>query len=331
LPDFIIKWEVVILRLLIVSREERATSLDTLFNGIADHLDTTIVRLTRAQRIDFTNTVNQLGHENYDRVLIDVPLTRIGKHYKVLRKISGLLLYEQDAWMEFSRHSKYRNKFIKRYRSIGPCRLILTGYNVGERVRSAGLDVVAIPKCYDENNLRNLHIERDIELGYIGRIKTRVYRDRRPFLEKLVAENGLQMLRTHPGEEYLQTLNRIKIFVSADIGFDEYMQKNFEAMACGCMLFACRQGGKEEAWLGFRHMENVVLYDDMDDAQARLAMLRENPDLVDEVARKGEELVRARHTMGSRAKPYVEAIKAEMKPVPVLQRPSSRWRRFFGG
>jgi spore maturation protein CgeB len=322
---------VVILKLLIVSREERASSLDTLFDGIAKHIDTTIIKLTRAQRIDFTNTVNHLDHENYDRVMIDVPLTRIGKHYKVLRKISGLILYEQDAWMEFSRHSKYRNKFIKRYRSIGPCRLILTGCNVGERVRSAGLDVVAIPKSYDENHLRNLHVERDIELGYIGRIKTRVYRDRRPFLEKLVAENGLQMLRTHPGEEYLQTLNRIKIFVSADIGFDEYMQKNFEAMACGCMLFACRHGGKEEAWLGFRHMENLVLYDDIDDAQGKLAMLRENPGLVEEVARKGEELVHERHTMGSRAKPYVEAIKAEMKPVQVLQRPSSRWRRFFGG
>jgi len=319
------------LKLLIVSREERASSLDTLFNGIAKHLDTRIIKLTKTQRNDFTNTVNQLGHENYDRVMIDVPLTRIGKHYKVLRKVSGLILYEQDAWMEFSEHSKYRNKFIKRYRSIGPCRLILTGYYIGERVRSAGLDVVAIPKSYDENHLRNLHIDRDIELGYIGRIKTRVYRDRRPFLEKLVAEHDLQMLRTEPGEEYLRTLNRIKIFVSADIGFREYMAKNFEAMACGCMLFACRQGGQEEERLGFRHMENVVLYDDMDDAQGKLAMLRDNPGLVAAVARKGEELVRERHTMGSRVKPYVEAITAEIMPVQALQRPPSRWRRFFGG
>jgi len=319
------------LKLLIVSREERASSLDTLFNGIATHFETGIIKLTKTQRHDFTNTVNQLGHENYDRVMIDVPLTRIGKHYKVLRNISGLILYEQDAWMEFSEHSKYRNKFIKRYRSIGPCRLILTGYYIGDRVRSAGLDVVAIPKSYDENHLHNLHIDRDIELGYIGRIKTRVYRDRRPFLEKLVAENDLQMLRTDPGEEYLRTLNRIKIFVSADIGFREYMAKNFEAMACGCMLFASRQGGQEEERLGFRHMENVILYDDMDDAQGKLAMLRENPGLVAAVARNGEELVRERHTMGSRVKPYVEAIKAEIRPVQTLQRPPSRWRRFFGG
>jgi len=322
---------VAILKLLIVSREERASSLDTLFNGIATHFETGIIKLTKTQRHDFTNTVNQLGHENYDRVMIDVPLTRIGKHYKVLRNISGLILYEQDAWMEFSEHSKYRNKFIKRYRSIGPCRLILTGYYIGDRVRSAGLDVVAIPKSYDENHLHNLHIDRDIELGYIGRIKTRVYRDRRPFLEKLVAENDLQMLRTDPGEEYLRTLNRIKIFVSADIGFREYMAKNFEAMACGCMLFASRQGGQEEERLGFRHMENVILYDDMDDAQGKLAMLRENPGLVAAVARNGEELVRERHTMGSRVKPYVEAIKAEIRPVQTLQRPPSRWRRFFGG
>jgi len=319
------------LKLLIVSREERASSLDTLFNGIATHFETGIIKLTKTQRHDFTNTVNQLGHENYDRVMIDVPLTRIGKHYKVLRNISGLILYEQDAWMEFSEHSKYRNKFIKRYRSIGPCRLILTGYYIGDRVRSAGLDVVAIPKSYDENHLHNLHIDRDIELGYIGRIKTRVYRDRRPFLEKLVAENDLQMLRTDPGEEYLRTLNRIKIFVSADIGFREYMAKNFEAMACGCMLFASRQGGQEEERLGFRHMENVILYDDMDDAQGKLAMLRENPGLVAAVARNGEELVRERHTMGSRVKPYVEAIKAEIRPVQTLQRPPSRWRRFLGG
>jgi len=319
------------LKLLIVSREERASSLDTLFNGIAEHFDTTIIKLTKVQRNDFTNTVNQLGHENYDRVMIDVPLTRISKHYKVLRKISGLILYEQDAWMEFSPHSKYRNKFIKRYRSIGPCRLILTGYNIGERVRSAGLDVVAIPKSYDENHLRNLHLERNIELGYIGRIKTRVYRDRRPFLEKMVAEKGLQMLRTHPGEEYLQTLNRIKIFVSADIGFDEYMQKNFEAMACGCMLFACRQGGKEEAWLDFRHMENVVLYDDIDDAQGKLDMLRKNPDLVEEVARKGEELVREHHTMGSRVASYVDAIKSDIKSAQTPEKPLRGWCKLFGG
>lgn len=319
------------MKLLIVSRQERSRSFATLFDGIAKHLDTTVVKLSKEQRNNLTRTLESLGHENFDRVMFDVPLTRIGKHYKALRKVSGLILYEEDSWTEFSEHSKYRNKFIKIYQSIGSCRLILTGYTNSEKIRAAGLDVVVIPKAYDENHLRNLHLDRDIELGFIGRIKTRIYRDRRPFLERLVAENGLQVLRTDPGEEYLQTLNRIKIFVSADVGFHEYMAKNFEAMACGCMLFASRQGGLEEDRLGFRHMENAVLYDDSDDAHNLLAMLRDNPDLVREIARKGEDFVRERHTLGSRVMPFVEAIKADIKEVRTPKGPLSGWRRLFGG
>jgi hypothetical protein len=319
------------LKLLIVSRQERSRSFATLFDGIAQHFDTTLIKLSKLQIRDFANTVNDLGCGDYDRVVFDVPLRRIGRHYKVLRKIPGLILYEEDAWQEFSKHSKYYNKFIRIYQSIGPCRLVLTGYNIGERIRATGLDVAIVPKAYDENHLHNLGVERDIEFGFVGRIKNRIYRDRRPFLESLVAEYGLQMLRTDPGDEYLQTLNRIKIFVSADLGFLEYMAKNFEAMACGCMLFANRQGGVEEDRLGFRHMENVVLYNDPDDACSLLAMLKEHPALVKEIASKGEELVRECHTLGARVLPFVEAIKAEIKPVKILHRPPSRWRRFFGG
>ena len=319
-----------VLKLLIISRQDRSRSFATLFDGIARHFDTTVVKLSKQQRTVLTKTIDSLGVEKYDRVMFDVPLTRIGRHYKALRKISGLILYEEDAWTEFSEHSKYRNKFIKIYQSIGAFRLITTGYTNSETLRAAGLDVVVIPKSYDENHLRNLHLDRDIGLAFIGRIKTRIYRDRRPFLEKLVAENGMQLLRTDPGEEYLQTLNRIKIFVSADIGFREYMAKNFEAMACGCMLFASRQGGLEEDSLGFVAMENVVLYDNINDAQGKLAMLGENPDIVEEVARRGEELVRERHTLGSRVMPFVEAIRADIKAAPVPQRRFPGWRRLFG-
>ena len=319
------------LKVLIVSRQERSRSFATLFDGIAEHFDTTVIKLDKLQIRDFSNTVNGLGCGGYDRVVFDVPLRRIGRHYKVLRKISGLILYEEDAWQEFSKHSKYYNNFIRIYQSIGACRLVLTGYNIGERIKSTGLDVAIVPKAYDENHLRNLGVERDIALGFVGRIKNRIYRDRCPFLESLVADYGLQMLRTDPGDEYLQVLNRIKIFVSADPGFLEYMAKNFEAMACGCLLFASRQGGIEEDRLGFKHMENVVLYNDPDDARQRLSMLKENPALVTAIARKGEALVRERHTLGARVPPFVEAIRAEIKPVQILHRPASRWRRFFGG
>lgn len=318
------------MKLLIISRQDRSRSFDTLFDGIAKHFDTTVIKLSKEQRNSLTKTISGLGCDNYDRVMFDVPLTRIGKHYKALRNISGLILYEEDAWTEFSEHSKYRNKFIKIYQSTGAFRLITTGYTNSEKFRAAGLDVVVIPKAYDENHLHNLHLGREFGLGFIGRIKTRIYRDRRPFLEKLVMENDLQVLRTDPGEEYLQTLNRIRIFVSADIGFREYMAKNFEAMACGCMLFASRQGGLEEESLGFVDMENVVLYDSVDDAQNKLVMLRDNPDIVERIARKGEDFVREHHTLGSRIIPFVDAIRTDIKEVQPPQRRFMGFRRLVG-
>jgi hypothetical protein len=42
-----------------------------------------------------------------------------------------------------------------------------------------------------------------------------------------------------------------------------------------------------------------------------LAMLKENPALVKDIARKGQELVRERHTLGARVLPFVESIKTD--------------------
>jgi hypothetical protein len=69
------------------------------------------------------------------------------------------------------------------------------------------------------------------------------------------------------GEEYCATLNRIRFFVSADVGMGEYMIKNFEAMACGCVLLAFDQGAAENQALGFKGMVNVVFYKDIPQLQ----------------------------------------------------------------
>ena len=159
------------LKVLIVSRQERSRSFATLFDGIAQHFDTTVIKLSKLQIRNFANTVNGLGCADYERVIFDVPLRRIGRHYKVLRKITGLILYEEDAWQEFSKHSKYYNKFTRIYQSIGACRLIMTGYNIGERIKSTGLDVVVqrqilmmLRNLKDELGLTAVFISHDLSV-----------------------------------------------------------------------------------------------------------------------------------------------------------------------
>ncbi len=57
------------------------------------------------------------------------------------------------------------------------------------------------------------------------------------------------------------------------------MIKNFEAMACGCVLLAFDQGAAENEALGFKDMVNVVFYKDIPQLQQKLSQLRANPQL----------------------------------------------------
>jgi spore maturation protein CgeB len=311
------------LKLLIVSRKERSRSFATLFDGISKSFDTTVIKLSKEEIRDFANTVKRLSCHKYDRVMFDVPLRRIGNDYTVLKKISGLILYEEDAYQEFVKRSEYYKKYTKIYREISEtsgCRLILTGYNIGRRIRETGLDVVVIPKAFDENHLRDLGKERNIELGFVGRVKNKIYKERQSFLGRLQKEKGLKLFKTDPGEEYLQALNEISIFVSADIGLLEYMAKNFEAMGSGCVVLAKRQGGEEEAKLGLRHLENIILYDNYEDAAQSVDFLLENEEKLESIRTKGLDFVNKRHTLSHRIDDFREAIKAPIEPSEISPR-----------
>ena len=75
--------------------------------------------------------------------------------------------------------------------------------------------------------------------------------------------------------------------LSADTGMGEYMLKNFEAMAAGCVLLSQDQGAEENEAVGFRHMENVVLYQNAEEALEHLESLRSSPDLCARLAAAG--------------------------------------------
>jgi hypothetical protein len=116
---------------------------------------------------------------------------------------------------------------------------------VSERLRQEGFDAVFVPKGYDQTLLSDQGRERDIELAFVGSTNSVAYSGRKALLDELGQVENLVVTRTKSGEEYCDTLNRIRFFVSADVGMGEYMIKNFEAMACGCVLFAYDQGEAE--------------------------------------------------------------------------------------
>jgi glycosyltransferase involved in cell wall biosynthesis len=172
-----------------------------------------------------------------------------------------------------------------------------------------GFDAVFVPKGYDQRCCRPTKgRERDIELAFVGSTNSVAYSGRKALLDELAQVEPLVVTRTKSGEDYCATLNRIRFFVSADVGMGEYMIKNFEAMACGCVLLAFDQGDAENQALGFKDMVNVVFYKDIPQLREKLAVLRADPQLAADIARNGQDLVVSQFSFARIGQRIVDAL-----------------------
>jgi glycosyltransferase involved in cell wall biosynthesis len=106
-------------------------------------------------------------------------------------------------------------------------------------------------------------------------------------------------------------LNRIRFFISADIGLGEHMLKNFEAMACGCLLFCWDQGDDENNALGLVDMKTAVLYRSLDELQQKLATIRANPQLAKYIADAGQKLSEENFTWACVAKNFADNLNSQ--------------------
>lgn len=299
------------MRVLIINRLERARALDTLYDGVAERLeDVTVIKLSKLQIDNLPKTLESMDFRGYDRVLFDIPVRRAAHALRQLNQIPGLIYYEEDAYQEFMGVSKFHGEFLNFFKALGGAPVIVTGYNVASYLNANGVPAHCIPKAYDDRHLLDFNGVRDVDIAFVGRVNNKVYSERKRVLDAMAAAVGLQMLRTETADEYLALLNRIRCFFSADIGFDEYMAKNFEAMACGCLLIAKRQPS-EDVRLGFIDMVNVVHYDTAEEAIEKYRLLQADPARLAAIARAGEELAVAGHRLSMRSADFAQVIADE--------------------
>jgi hypothetical protein len=278
------------MKLLLIVQQHKRTIFDRLQESIARHAgECDIHRLDEVDQKNLRSYFERhIDTTKYDRILLMIRLKHQLTQVGFLQSLPNLVFLEIDAWQNFHPKSKYKNKFLQHYLKMPWARIVSTGYNVSEKLKEAGLDVAFVPKGYDQALIENLNTSREIELGFVGSLKSGFYSDRRNFLLKLAKVEPLQIMRTKPGREYVERLNQIRFFISADVNFGEYMIKNFEAMAAGCMLFAFDQGDEENKAIGLEDMANVVLYKTNDELRAKLTKLRAEPQLADQIAANGQ-------------------------------------------
>lgn len=313
--------------LFLVQKEQRAI-LDRLYEGIAAHCECDLRWLSSEEQRDLRGYFRrEVDVTRYDRIVFFLRFKQEVRQVGFIRSLPNLVILEHDAYQNYI-PCKYTGKFSAHYRKLPWARVITSGFVVTERLRAEGFDAVFVPKGYDQSLVQGLGRERDIELAFVGSTKSVAYSGRKALLDELAKVEPLLVTRTKSGEEYCATLNRIRFFVSADVGMGEYMIKNFEAMACGCVLLAFDQGSEENRALGFEDMRNIVLYRDIDELRRKLRQLREDSSLCDEISRNGQTLVEQRYTFHALGKAIVDALQAPLRPRPapgLLDRLRSRF------
>jgi glycosyltransferase involved in cell wall biosynthesis len=312
------------MKILVLSSAKREPDFSSVFEHLGKQLELDLKILDKTAQRNLRRFLSAVDLSCYDRILVDLRFKHIYRQTGFLSQLSGLLIYEEDACQNYLKNSRWHGMFSRFYRNLPNARIVVTGAGVAERLRQEGFNVHFIPKGYDPGTIFSENIERDIELGFIGRTASVVYGERKKLLEQLASEDSLQILRTEPGAPYRKTLNRIRYFVSADIGLSEYMAKNFEAMACGCVLLAYRQGNEETA-IGLEDGVHVLLYSNIAELREHLARLRGNPELGQKIADAGRKFVEQ-----SLSHPRLAARLAELLQMPPLApKQISRWQAFL--
>ncbi|HRI90747.1 MAG TPA: glycosyltransferase [Accumulibacter sp.] len=307
------------MRILLLVQDEQRVILDKLYEAIVAAVgEGEIRRLNSAQQADLRSYFKNVDVTAYERIVLFLRFKKEIRQRRFLRTLPRLVFLEHDAYQNYI-PGKYQGAFSKHYAALPWVRVVSSGFLVVEQLRAEGIDAVFVPKGYDQLAMCNRRLPRDIELAFLGSIQNQAYDGRRSFLEALAEREKLLVTRTNSGEEYVEMLNRIRFFVSADVGMGEYMIKNFEAMACGCLLFAFDQGDAENTALGLQDMHNVVLYRNLDDCQAKLQRLRADPELADSITAAGCALAQARFGYDSIARAIADALQPPLRK-PVIRR-----------
>lgn len=304
------------MRVLMLVQGEQRTIFAHLYNSIAAHCELDLRWVAPDDQADLENYFKSIDTAAYDRIIFFLRFKKEIRQVAFIRTVPNLVILEMDAWQNYYPHSKYEGKFSRHYRALPWSRQLVSGYTLSRKLQAEGFDSHFVSKGYDDSMLRNLNKERDIEFAFLGSLKNKLYVQRKETLEAAQARFNLMITRTASGQEYLETLNRVKYFMSCDRGFGEYMLKNFEAMACGCVLFAWDQGAEENNELGFKDMENIVFYSSLDEVEQKLAVLRANPALATSIAQQGQALVESRFRFSLIGKQIVEKITPPLREKP---------------
>lgn len=168
------------------------------------------------------------------------------------------------------------------------------------------------PWSVDTNFFKDYETERTIDNCFMGSSWEALYGKGR--------SEAKQIIKTMPGnnwtrrayfDEYVDILNKSKIFVVNNFKLGYWPKKVLEAMSCGCMVLSDHY--PEYDVYGFRNKTHLVIYEDFDEMKRLACFCRTRPSLIEKIAKAGSKFVRNKFNIIKAVESLTEILERRLK------------------
>ena len=159
-----------------------------------------------------------------------------------------------------------------------------------------------LPNCYDDTIIKPLEnsFYSRTNIGFCGNDA-----GRRHWIELLQKDWEMKWDEMVIGDDMVRAINSYKIHWNMNISVD-VNYRNFETMGCCTCLLTSAHPNYEE--LGMVNQENCLIYSNQHELHNSIMVGTNMDEWREEIARKGYDLVKSRHTYKHRAQQILEML-----------------------
>lgn len=167
-----------------------------------------------------------------------------------------------------------------------------------------------LPFCVDINIYKKLDVLKTIDVMTTCTVKGVKYPNR-GLLRQLIKEmNVTCCTRRICHENYINHINKSRIFV-ANMDMDGSLSQKFtETLACGTFLLTDKPGDFD--FLGYQDKKHLVLYKDFSDLENKIYYYLKHEADRESIAKTGMDFVRKYHNAGVRVGEFTKVVEKEL-------------------
>ena len=167
-----------------------------------------------------------------------------------------------------------------------------------------------LPFSVDTNIYKNKMENRTIDVMATYTTNNKVYLLRGKIQKTLNAMKIKTFTRRAIHRQYINHINKSKIFVISNNINRRLSMKYTEAMACGAMVLADEP--EDLTRQGFKRNHHLVLYNGIDDLKNKIQYYLKHDEERKEIATNGMNFVKKNHSCSSRVKQFTKMVKREL-------------------